>query len=235
MDNTGYVRLSPFDSRFNSLGSYCNSLILQWSLDGTNWSDFVPDAKIQRVISLVMGDYAGYRNYIAEEDWNEIKSKVKQEYSPSYVMVLLTQAWEHHDQRNTKYAILDGVTALELAVDELLKKGLDKMNIQFNKIDEFNTTQRLPVKTMIVTALKGNITTKEIEDTLEAIKIRNDIVHEGKNPPADAGKRLVGLINTISKLIEDREFRFLKANHSNAIRDISKWEEEKQKFLEKKN
>jgi len=226
--------LLPFDSRYYSLGAYCENIYLKWSLDKTNWSDFTPDQKIHRGTSFVMLNYSDYINYITEEDWNDIKSKTKIEYSPSYVMTLLIQAWEHHNQRNTKYAILDGVTALELAVDELLRNELGKMNIQFNKIDEFNTTQRLPIKTMIVTAMKGNIKTEEINDTLEAIKIRNDIVHEGKNPPNDADKRIMGLINTISKLIEDRDFRFTFGNRANAIGDVKKWEAEKAEYLLKK-
>lgn len=228
-------KLPPFDSRHSSLGSYCGNMRLQWSLDKKNWSDFIPDSMVLRITSTIVRDYAGYRNYTSEEDWNEIKSKIKEEYSPSDVMELLMQSWEHHDQRNTKFAILDGVTALELAVDELLRKGLNKMNIQFNKVDEFNNTQRLPVKTMIVTALKENIKPQEIEDTLEAIKIRNDIVHEGKSPPSDAGKRLVGLINTISKLMENREFRFLNISHGNAIKDVKQWETEKADYLQKRS
>lgn len=226
--------LFPFDSRFHSLGSYCASLRLQWSIDKTNWSEFEPDQQVIRMTSNIMRDHASYSNYINEEDWNEIKAKIKTEYSPSYVMILLIQAWEHYDQKNTKYAILDGVTALELAIDELLRSALEKMNIKFTKIDEFNTTQSLPVKTMLVTGLKGNIKSEEIEDTLETIKIRNNIVHEGKNPPEDAGKRLKGLINTVSKMMENREFRFPKVNHGNALQDVVVWEKLKAEYLTSK-
>jgi hypothetical protein len=48
----------------------------------------------------------------------------------------------------------------------------------------------------------GNIPLGDIEDTLEAIEIRNEIVHEGLNPQGAEFKNiLMGLFRTISSLL----------------------------------
>lgn len=224
----------PFDSRSGSIGGYCSSLLMKWSLDGkTDWKNFIPDPPAIRFTSIVMRDYASYRNYITEEDWNQIKKEASKEYSPSFSMSILIKSWEYLDQGDLKRAILEGVTALELATGEYLRGKLATLGLTVNDLGKFNEIRKRD-KSMLVAALSGQVSAAEIKSIDEIITIRNNIIHEGKDPPSNAEKMLRDLINAISKLIENKDFRFPKANHGNALQDVAIWEQGKKDYESKK-
>jgi hypothetical protein len=59
----------------------------------------------------------------------------------------------------------------------------------------------------------GNIPLGDIEDTLKAIEIRNEIVHEGLNPQGVESRNiLMGLFRAISSLLLGPEFKFPELN-----------------------
>jgi hypothetical protein len=59
----------------------------------------------------------------------------------------------------------------------------------------------------------GNIPLGDIEDTLKAIEIRNEIAHEGLYPQgAESRNILMGLFRTISSLLLGPEFKFPELN-----------------------
>src|SRR5579885_438589 len=143
----------PFDSRGGSIGGYCNSLRMKWSLDGkTDWKDFTPDQPAIHFTSTFMRDYAGYRDYITEEDWRQIGNEASKEYSPSLSMSILVKSWEYLDQDDLKRAILEGVTALELATGEYLRIKLGVLGLTASDLGKFNEIRKRD-KSMLVAAL----------------------------------------------------------------------------------
>ncbi len=224
----------PFDSRSGSIGGYCSSLRMKWSLDGkTDWKDFIPDQPALHMTSTFTRDYASYRNYITEEDWNQIRKEASKEYSPSLSMSILIKSCEYLDQGDLKRAILEGVTALELATGEYLRDKLGTLGLTANDLGKFNEIRKRD-KSMLVAALSGKVSSTEIKNIDEIITIRNGIIHEGKDPPPNVETMLRSLINAVSKLIENKDFRFPKANHGNALQDVSIWEKDRKDFESKK-
>jgi hypothetical protein len=57
--------------------------------------------------------------------------------------------------------------------------------------------------------------------------MRNDIVHEGKEPPDndDTEEKIKGLMKTTAALIKGPKFKFPSANTGNAIMSPEKWEQ----------
>jgi len=214
-----------FDSRHTSVGGYCNSLQMQWSLDdGINWDDFIPDQPTLHFTSTIGGNFD---YYLSKNDWDEIKIMAKKEYDPSVAATSLSQAYHYMDQDHLKHAIIEGVTSLELAMEEFFQSKLSGNDSLLEKLGEFRQLHMPTKTTMICTAI--GIPIKDIEESLEIIKIRNDIAHNGIGPATDVKRKLFTVLNIVSILIFNKKYRFPAANHGNAIKSVEQWDEKKHK------
>lgn len=213
--------LEPFDSRRSSIGGYFQSLQTDCSVDdGKTWSQFVPDQPRQSATIMMGGNF---HYYLSQEDWSVVKTISNDKFDPSIAMNCLIQSHQYADQGSLKHAIIEGVTALELSIEEFFQKKLEGNEIFLKKIGEFKQL-RLPTKTtMIATAI--GISKKELEDALEIIEIRNNIAHEGTSTETFAVQiKLQALLNVVSTLIFGSKYRFPAANHGNSIKPVEEWE-----------
>jgi hypothetical protein len=72
------------------------------------------------------------------------------------------------------------VTVLELCLDEFIrskKSGTNKLKVE--KLLNLD----LPTKTTMIAAFAQDLSPGTIEGILKGIEIRNELVHEGKEPP----------------------------------------------------
>ncbi|MEM3648523.1 MAG: hypothetical protein QW506_05095 [Thermoproteota archaeon] len=209
-------KLEKWDSRKESLGNYCDmELNLKWSLDGGKaWKPFIPDARIQRVTVRVMGP-SEFSEYLTEEDWKELAKLTQERFEPSFAAFVLVQAHQFFDQGNLKHAFIEGVSALELALNEFIRQKLHGSDSLLGAVSKF---QELPLRVQVITvaAILG-CPLQDIEHTIKAIETRNKIVHEGWNPPDDAKVELSGLLKTVALLLPGSRFKFPSANPSNMI------------------
>ncbi len=214
--------LAPFDSRYSSIGGYCDSLQMKCSLDdGQTWNEFTPDQPVQIFTTTIGGNF---HYYLSEVDWKKIKSEANEKLEPSVAMNSLVQACEYMDQDDLKHAIIEGVTSMELAIDEFFQKKLDGNGMLLQKLAEFKQLH-LPTKITMLAAAVG-IPAEDLKDVSEIIDIRNDIAHRGIRPEQkfEVEKKLRTTLNVVSILTLDIKYRFPKANHGNAVKPIEEWE-----------
>lgn len=196
-------QLPEWDSRSESLGAYCNSkLHLEYKLGGQEkWKDFLPTRPSETATFTTTTSEEEWSKFLTQQDWKEIQELVYSETQPSSMSeVYLIKTHKLTDQEKFRRAFISGVTALELACDNLIEEQLEGLNFKNNVKNKFE--QGLSLKDqMTILANKKDINGPEIAKAREAVKIRNDIIHEGKSPPKNPEDQLRALIVVVSKLM----------------------------------
>lgn len=217
-----------WDSRRESLGGYCIFLRLKWSLDqGATWFDFIPDNPIRRTIAT-FGTEESFRQYLTQEDWKDLAQLSQEKYEPSLAAFFLSRAQQLLDEENFRYALIEGITALELAVSESIKSRLQTDDELLKSIQRFWT---LPINTqvIIIATLLGKISQENLSHSLQAIDISNNIrnkaIHEGMIPGDVMKTHISGLLNTVAALLFDSNFKFPSARLGNKIMPVEDWEQ----------
>ena len=221
--------LEKWDSREESLGHYCKSLNLKWSLDGgKTWTDFFPNNSLAtpRALEIRMGK--SFPEFPTKEDWQKLAKVVRDGYEPSLAAFILARAHQFLDQGSLKYAFIEGVSALELALNEFIRQKLDGADSLLGSMKAF---WNLPLSAQAITVatILGKIPLQDIEYTIKAIDMRNKVIHEGWSPPDNAKVELSGLLNTVAALLKGPRFRFPSANPGNAIMPPEDWEQQAEK------
>jgi len=217
-----------WDSRYFGLGHYCSLIYLKWSLDeGVHWSDFIPERNLAQSIKLQLTSGQDYLQYLTEEDWH-ITIRSIHKHKPSLAEFLLSKSHELLDQGEIKYALVDAVTALEVAITEYLKKklnGFSGLNSLLSKFSQQNISNK--DKITIFAAFTESISVKDLEDCIKAIGWRNDVIHEGRELPEDIDNVATitrKLQSVIGKIIAPPTVRFPTINSGNAIMPEEEWE-----------
>jgi hypothetical protein len=110
--------IKEWDSRKESLGSYCRMLNLNWSLDeDTNWKTFQPEKSVLKLEIVLNKDFS---EYLTEKDWIDLSKIVQEKYDPPLSVFQLMRAHQLSDEGNLKHAFIEGVSALEIALHELI-------------------------------------------------------------------------------------------------------------------
>jgi len=212
--------LEKWDSREESLGSYCQSLELKWSLDGgKTWVPFVPNKPVIMLTSTIRRSYS---EYLTKEDWQELAKVSRKRYEPSPAAFILSLAHQFLDQGNLKHAFIEGVSALEIALNELIRQ---KLNDADSLLDSMRAFWNLPLPAQVtaVATTLGKISLKDMEHTINAIDIRNKVIHEGWDPPDNTKVELSGLLNTAAVLLSGPRFRFPTVNPGNTKMTLEQW------------
>jgi len=215
-------QLEAWDSRKTSLGLYCQSLHLQWSSDdGKSWTAFLPNEPVLVVKS------EGYKSsnqlqYISHESWDRLVKATVGGYKPTVAATTLSLAHEFMDKGDLRQAFIEGVSALEVAIESYFEANLDpelrKSMAQFLEIN-------LPARVVSAATLVGGNSKVDLGMLLEAIKVRNRIVHDGWDPSRDAGaiEKLHELLKGAALFISGPGFLF-PSSHFMVIRQPdSEW------------
>jgi len=214
-------QLEEWDSRKCTLGHYCRLLNAKCSVDGgSTWLDFVPD-KPAATFTVQMSMMQDFDVYITKRDWQNISRTLIEGHEPSPAAFVLLQSHRLLHQGDLKYAIIEGVTALELAIHEFIRirlgANIDKANPFFNMRSE-------AAQLAVIAAALGK--TADLGPALRCIDTRHKIVHEGFTPTEGARVELMALLNTVSAMLEGPKFRFPTANPGNAIAPPEEWEKQ---------
>jgi len=219
--------IEKWDSRNNSLGAYCCNLQIKWSLDnGANWEVFIPNKSVS---SIAVTINKRFDKYLTEDDWNELKN-TKELEEASLASNILSQACRFWDQGNLRNALVEGITALETAVHDFMKKKFAVSNSLYREIA---SVRGLPFKTQVIlaTTFAGLSSIRDIEKVVTAYEIRNKVVHEGENLPSDITEKLVALLKVTGMLIQGSNFRLLSSNPGNKIQSIEDWKRERTQVI----
>jgi hypothetical protein len=211
--------LAKWDSRDETLGSYCQHLGMTWSADhGDTWTAFVPDRPGQ----IWVVEKTRHLQFLTQKDWKTIESTVNAPDELSPAAFALARTHELRARGQIKNAFIEGITTLELALDEHMRRKLDQRKQLLETAQAF---YKLPLKTKtaILVAQANQAVLDNLEFALRAIEIRNDIVHEGKSPPSDSAKVLSGLLCIITEIL-GQEFKFPETYPGNARSSAENWE-----------
>lgn len=212
----------PWDSRTYTLRGYCqNVLALEWSTNGTDWEDFIPD---EPQLTFHVGTIGGGRQYlslVAEKDWVILQSLMLSEYTPSEASSLLARAHELFARGRHRHAFIEAVTALEVAISELTVKNLGAPLPK--DVADFSS-QLVKRQLAAVSATSGLLSASDLEVALKAITLRNEIVHDGKTYGVEKQNELLGLLQVVTKILGNTVFKFPYLDGGNLQMPVSEWE-----------
>jgi hypothetical protein len=194
---------ADWDSRAESLGSYCSRLALGWSLDGNTWALFQPEISS---ISIVAPKIP-FGEFLTEEDWNELGQVFAEGYDPPLASMLLSRTNQLLCEGNLRYAFVEGVSALEVGLQAYMKTHIGALQGAATAMSAFwNLPLNAQFLSVAVVARVGE--PKDLADTLEAIDLRNRIVHEGWDPPESTKAKVLALMRTTAGLLPGPKFKF---------------------------
>lgn len=229
--------LEKWDSRGESLGRYCQRrLHLKWSLDdGDTWSDFIPNKPIAPPCcsEVTIGFSEIYLEYITSEDWQKLGKAIQDGYHPTTAASFLARTNQFLDQGDIKHALIEGVSAFELAINEFFThKIIDVDSTSLH--DGMKSFMNLSLRTQIISIslALGNIPVQDITNAVHVVDMRNKLIHEGRDPPEKVKGELISLLNIIKKLLIGPGFKFPKSNPSNSIMPIEAWDSALEDYLE---
>jgi hypothetical protein len=155
----------------------------------------------------------------------EVERLTNEQYKPTLSALTLISALEMMETGLATQSIIEGVTALELAISELVRTKLAGRTALVKGSESFWTLS-LPTRLIIASTLLGRFRAEEVEGALRAIRLRNDIVHEGRQVTEEDDSVLRALLVVAAKLIHGTRFRLpLAADLSRNVRQSSeRWE-----------
>ncbi len=221
--------LEEWDSRRRSLGSYCSfQLELEWSLDeGKTWAPFVPDKRSAHLeLTIALG--RSFRDYLTKDDWQALAKIGQAGDEPPLAAFLLARAHQFSDQGNLKHALVEAVSALELALQDFVRRKLGGDDSLTESVQSF-WKATLPAQLISIVGALGTVSVQDMKRAAEAIRIRNAVVHDGSEPPASANDVIPGLLKAVAALVSGLPFRFPTVNPGNAIIPLEEWEKQMEK------
>jgi hypothetical protein len=127
------------------------------------------------------------------------------------------------DQGDIRNALIDGVTALELAMKEFVRRKRQNSTDLQEAMKAFWSQSPKTQMVSLAVAL-GVAPIEDIELAKEAINTRHDLVHEGRDPPENADKQATCLLNIAAAFLSGPHFRFPTARPGNAHMTPEEWE-----------
>lgn len=208
--------LSRWDSRHESLGHYCGTVLgLEYSLDGGyTWKRFQPDKSEQTIV--VNHRRISLAEYLQERDWRELGRIVNAAVGPTLASDTLIRAHKALDSGNLQYALIEGITALEMAISEYMTRYFKGKKVLDSSLSPF---WNLPLRTQLVSvaAASGRITPQDSEMAILAIELRNRVIHEGENLASEAFDTVHTLLRVVASLLLGSQRRFPSAQPLNEL------------------
>lgn len=211
--------LPRWDSRYQSLGHYCSSTLgLLWSEDGIQWDRFSP-TEGHVMIFASMPARRGYREYLTKADWERLSNSFNPIEPPSLATKILGRAHEFYDSGELRQSFVEGVTALEVAISEYINKKLvhqpETLAAAYNILKD--TKLGVQEKFTWISAVSGLISDEAFRTTIDAIRIRNDIIHRGFLPDTSCEMKIRALLDTAKVFLCLEELKFPVLTNSNML------------------
>jgi hypothetical protein len=207
--------LRPWDSTKTSLGGYTRALSLRWSLDRANWTTFEPNQAIITVTANL--STGGYQQLLTEEDWRRLQSVASRPRSLAAAALLVTSARRLLEEGSIAHALVEAVTALEVATDEVVKQARDGREYA-DSVQAFLSLKN-PSKVAVCLALRTNLSAEKLRLISHALRARNRFVHEGRSPTTSDASSIVALIDAVAALLPGEVRKRPTRNMGNHLSD----------------
>jgi hypothetical protein len=184
-----------WDSRGSSLGLHCDRLQMRWRLVGQGeWRRFKPNESSQSV-SFRQKDHD---DCITESDWRELQNGQLPQVLPlgAHLLARGNELWNLGHRRQ---AIIESCTALELAIHDRLSK-LPVAKASESYAASISAQTSVSQQAWMLGSLTG-FDPATLDMGLQAINLRNAIVHEGKDVMDRDGTKLDALIALTGHLL----------------------------------
>lgn len=188
--------LPAWDSRRNTLGTYCISVLslAWWNEETQEWCRFLPTDS-GSTIAFKSPPGRGYAEYLTEEDWRRLQ-RTRCLVDVSTEVQLLGNATRALDSGEFRQAFIEAMSALELIIARrLIAQGeMAKRAVQ-SFLDHERQNAQVAVVLLIERASRD-----EVEEVLRVLRVRNRVAHEGYLPSTDEIAALRGVMRTIQRL-----------------------------------
>ena len=210
-----------WDSLRQTLGHYFNwPLNSEWSLDHRKtWASFEPETLS---ITLRLPRRPEFGEYLTAADWKTLARTAREDQSPSLSSFLIARARLTLKQGELKYALVEAVSALEVALDEFVRRRVNKNRELTKSMEAFHALNLRARVTAIVTTL-GTISESDMELAVRGIDARNKVVHEGWDPPEGDEEKIDALLRTASSLQSGPTFKFPTVWYGNEVKSPKEW------------
>ncbi len=208
-----------WDSRDTSLGQHCSSLSLKWTIatDDTEWADFRPTELNVQNIAIIYNDDVHYAQYMTKDDWKDVSSHIPTDDETSIVLELASYCHELLDRGNLRHALIEGATALEVAIGAYVNATLDSEVSKFVVSDHKWRDMTRVAKTALIGTFVG-ADKISIMHAVDVINLRNSIVHDGlRNLPPDVKRKIKSTIKFIALLTSGQIKKLPSASSANRL------------------
>lgn len=147
--------------------------------------DFDPD---QRLLKVVGGFYGPERS-VHREQWEDVRAFVSGETRLPLIELLLSNARKLASQGLSRNALIDAVTALEVAVNRFAEESGHHLNSRFRSVDSSTGSikslmEKVGLRGAFAVAIPLLLTEEEFPAKLvnickDAIELRNNLIHNG--------------------------------------------------------
>jgi hypothetical protein len=196
--------LDRWDSRTRSLGAYCSDLRLMWSDDdGMTWSTFEPNEPSY----VIRGRPGTPSEFLTQSSWQELGDFVRSGYAPSTAALLIGRAHAILEAGDLRYAVVEAVAALEVALSDALRAPNTPKSVTQNAT-AFSENLPITAQLAAAAALLGGFEEEQITRAFKALKLRHRVVHEGETPNGNALADIRALLQVAARFVGGPKFRF---------------------------
>jgi hypothetical protein len=210
------------DYKKRSLNNRCNLLRLQWSLDsGVTWLNLTPNANTAVAnVTVVVGTEKSFQQYLTQKDWEDLAVLSRKEFNPPLGAFILSRARQLFEEENYKYALIEGVLALEISLAYFIKKNFDEhSNPTRSQLEKLHLEEQLSAMAKNVLLPKNHL-----KLAVQAIRVRNKAVHEYHFPSEQVKPKIKALLTVVAVLNFGSEFKLPSAHLGNMIKPVKDWE-----------
>lgn len=200
--------LPPWDSRTESIGSYCGTTLwLQWREKADQpWRKFRPTRHSHMIAVEALPGRAD-KEYLTEKDWRRIQQTFSPTQSVPLALRLIGRAHELRDAGHEHEAFVQAATAAEVAVEHFITTRTK--NLSEDTGSSVRQLLKLPLKSQVSVLATSTASIPEavLNGALRAIDVRNAIVHEGVKPNDPGRETFLALLDCVEALLELEELK----------------------------
>jgi hypothetical protein len=213
--------LKMFDSRQFSIGNYCAGYLgMRWKYDKSkDWIDFKPDVNAIRFDAGIRTE-TQFEQYLEKKDWESIANSFSSEFDPSLPGIFLLKAHKAFEANNISQGLIEGATALELAIDEYINRQVAGNKLLSDALNSFRELG-LTAKAGAVLSIHEGITNQIAESAIKAVQERNRVVHDGHQPNEIQFEIKDALLKCTAVLLKTEGLKFPEVNIGNRLYGVN--------------
>lgn len=212
------------DYKRRSLKNRCYLLRLQWSVDaGVTWSNLTPNANVTGTnATLIVGTEESFQQYLTQENWQGLADLNQKAFDPPLGAFILSRARQLFEEKNFKYALIEGVLALEISLAYFVKK-----NFSEHSTPTRSELESMRLEDQLSTVAKHVMLPKNyLKLSIQAIRVRNKAVHEYHFPDEQVKPKIKALLTVVAILNFGQGFKLPSPHLGNMISSVEDWDKQ---------